>query len=306
MNLLAKQLLLIVLSAGLGFLCRSLIKIPEKYFHLLHRVNTRVLLPVYLFLKVCNAQLSDVSGYSEALLCMGLVFVLLLAGTLWLRRRGVPTADVPVLVQTALRGSSTLYTVALVLPLLPVALQGYATVSVSLFSTFTNLGFVFLFIVCCKRSATVGAALKRLLLDPVLTAVILGLVLCFCRISLPAVLAEPLDAVSSLCAPLSFFLMGSMLTPGRPAADARRVLLLCALKLLALPSLGLGVAVLLGFSRESLLLVAVFLSAPVSSAGFALAKHMDADAELAGKCTMLSSLLAPVTVGGLLSLVSLL
>jgi len=297
---------LLILSAGLGFLCHNVLKLPKKLFDLLHRVNTLVLLPVYLFLKVCTAQLEGVAGYSEALLCMGLIYLLMVTGSLWLHRRGVPGADVPVLIQTALRGSSTLYTVALVLPLLPEALQGYATVSVSLFSTITNLGFIFLFAIFCRKGNTAGSALKRILLDPVLLAVLLGLVLCFGRISLPTAVTEPLDAVSSLCAPLSFFLMGSMLSPDKLTVNAPRILHLCAIKLLALPVLGLLIGALLGFRGNSLLLIAVFLSAPVSSAGFALARHTNADSELAGKCTLLSSLLAPFTASGLLLLASLL
>ena len=300
-----RQLAATVLAAGLGYLLRRWGSAPEKLFFVLNRINTLALLPIYLFLKVSDARVIDLSSCFPALFCGGLVLALLFLGLFFLKAKGAAFAQMPVPLQCALRGSSTLYTTALALPLFSEEFQGHAALSASLFSTFCNLLFVALFALCCKKGADAKGAAKNALKDPVLLAVLLGLFFALGELSIPQAVFAPLESLSSLCTPLSFFLMGVTAASGKTSKRLGLALGLSGFKLLVLPALGLLGGLALGLDRQSLALCTAMLAAPSAASGFALAKHMDADAALAGHCAMLGALIAPFTAGALVFLVSI-
>ncbi len=138
---------------------------------------------------------------------------------------------------------------------------------------------------------------RKLLVNPSILVVFIGLGLMLTGLRLPALLGTAIKRVGDITGPLSMILIGTTLAE-LPLREAfcKEAWLLSALRLLALPLLTLGALHLLG-ADPLVSSVAFILSAmPVATNTVVLSERYGADYHLAGKCVFLSTILSLFTV----------
>lgn len=148
-----------------------------------------------------------------------------------------------------------------------------------------------------KRSFFSGFELKRILNIGV-TACILTLFFYFTKISVPEPIESALDYLSAMTAPLSMIVIGDAMANMKLKdifADMR-LILFSAIKLLAVPAIGIGIAKLLPLSPELLGVFFVMLSTPVGSMTAMLAQQYDSGYDTASRGVALSTLLSVATM----------
>ncbi len=139
--------------------------------------------------------------------------------------------------------------------------------------------------------------IRKLLLNPSVLVVFLGIPMMLLGLRLPDSLAVAVRRVGDITGPLSMVLIGTTLAE-LPIREAfcRDAWLLTGLRLVALPLLFLSLLRLLG-AEPMVIAVAVTLSAmPVASNTVVLSERYGADYHLAGKCVFVSTLLSLFTV----------
>lgn len=142
---------------------------------------------------------------------------------------------------------------------------------------------------------------------PMLPAIVLGLLLKGFEVTLPPVLAVPVELLSRIFTPLALFTLGAQLAETKvrdvPVAPLALTVLL---KLAAAPALTLLLAHQLGLAADIGDLVTVAAAAPVGVVLTIFALQFRAHGELAAMAVLVSTVLSPLSVTGWVLLARLL
>ncbi len=149
------------------------------------------------------------------------------------------------------------------------------------------------------------------LCKPAVIAVALGMVFYFCRITLPNIIAEPLDTIGSMNTPLAMLVAGSTLAGTNLVGCIKKpkLYLLCFLKLLALPALSaLSIFWLarFGVSPMAISVVMIATACPSAAATTMFAHTHNRDSVWASEIFAMSTLFSVVTIPAVMWFVELL
>lgn len=138
---------------------------------------------------------------------------------------------------------------------------------------------------------------RKLLLNPSILVVFIGLGLMLSGLRLPAVLGEAIGRVGDITSPLSMILIGTTLAEmPLKSMFCKEAWLMALLRLVLLPLITLGVLRLLGADALVCGVVFVLCAMPVATNTAVLSERHGLDYHLAGRCVLLSTLLSLITV----------
>jgi malate permease and related proteins len=120
----------------------------------------------------------------------------------------------------------------------------------------------------------------------------------------PLFLDRSLQSIAAVAAPVALISIGGALTGMALRENFSAAAAAAFLKVAVMPALGWICAALLGFDRDQMLVVLVFLSCPTGAASYSLVAEMGGDQTLASATIVLSTLAAvvPLTLALLLTL----
>ncbi|MGI5869682.1 MAG: AEC family transporter [Kiritimatiellia bacterium] len=152
---------------------------------------------------------------------------------------------------------------------------------------------------------TRGINARKLLLNPGVTSVIIGIALFATSFKLPAIVLEPMQAMANLNTPVPMLIIGYYLADAnlKSVMTDAKVYGVMALRLIVVPLLLLGVLLLTGFHGQTTLVVACIIAASAPSAAlttmFSTKFNQDTilSVGIVSYSTMLSMATMPVVVG---------
>ena len=141
-------------------------------------------------------------------------------------------------------------------------------------------------------------SLKKAVVNPGTLSTLLGLVLLFCSIRLPALIAKPIEYLAALNTPVPMLIIGFYLAglDWRTVLRSKGEYTMLALRLLIVPALALGGLWLCGVRGVLLCTNVVCVSAPVATIGTMFATKYDADPTLSAGMVAVSTVLSVLTM----------
>lgn len=140
--------------------------------------------------------------------------------------------------------------------------------------------------------------IKKILLNPGIIGLVIGLPLFFLRCPLPELLAVPVDSFAALNTPLAMVVIGCNIArvPLRDFVSDKKIFWLSALRLILVPAVFFAVSIL--FQPEAVLLTTCVIqaSAPVAANTVLFATQFGADDRLAARIVAVTTLLSIVTM----------
>lgn len=140
--------------------------------------------------------------------------------------------------------------------------------------------------------------IKKVLLNPGIIAVFIGLILFIFSIKLPYVIYSTLDLIGATTTPLSMMIIGSMLADSdlKTIFSGFTVYYAALLRLVITPAVVFAILYLAG-ARGMLLGIPVLISGMPAAANTAImAEKFNADSMFASKCIFITTLLSAVTI----------
>ncbi len=143
-----------------------------------------------------------------------------------------------------------------------------------------------------------GIDLKKIILNPGVIAVIIGLPFYLLKISLPEVVLSPVNYIASLNTPLAMLMFGTYMAHSdfKTVFKEWRILLVALLKLLVLPGIMLCVYKLFGFTGALLTSLVISASAPPANNTVMFAAKYGRDTGLASQVVSAVSLMSIITI----------
>ncbi len=141
-------------------------------------------------------------------------------------------------------------------------------------------------------------SLRKILFTPGLIGVTVGLFFLLCGITLPTVIASPVNHLANLNTPIPMLIIGYYLAGAKikEALRDRSAYLTIALRLAVIPLVTLGVLYLCGVRGTVLVSAVIGASAPVATATTMFAAKFDRSPTLSVNLVVLSTLLSAVTM----------
>ena len=135
----------------------------------------------------------------------------------------------------------------------------------------------------------------KVLANPVILAVMVGMLFSALQLQVPLILERSLTIVGGLALPTALLIIGASLSNERIRAHKWFVLAAAAIKLLALPFLGWMLYRLCGLRAAEFLPGLILLASPTATITYVMAKEMRGDADLAVATVSASTLTSALT-----------
>ena len=175
----------------------------------------------------------------------------------------------------------------------------YGSVCVAAFNMF-----VWTFGIICMSGDKKQMSAKKLIFNPGIIAVIIGIVLFVFSIRLPLPIASVMEGMASLNTPLAMMVIGFNLARSNllSAFKNKLVYLIAFLRLIAIPLASLFVLLALGLRGTILVSVIIAASAPVAAATTVFSVKYENNTELSVKLVAFSTLLSIITMSAIVAL----
>ncbi len=136
---------------------------------------------------------------------------------------------------------------------------------------------------------------KKVVVNPLIIAAVLGLPFCILGVQLPSLIQKPIQSLGDLAVPLSLLCIGAALDTSKVKKCFGYASLAALTKTVFLGLTVIPVAALIGFRGLELSVVAILFTTANPSACYVMAMSMDNDSELAATAIVLSTLLSVIT-----------
>ena len=147
---------------------------------------------------------------------------------------------------------------------------------------------------------------KKVLLNPSLIAVYIGMVIFVARIPMPQVMVGAVDAVGSMTMPLSMLIIGAVLSQAKLGTvfNDPKVYLASGVRLIAMPLLALILTRIVGLPMLPSAVLVTAVAMPAAANITIFAEMFDKDSVFASKCVSVSTLLSIITAPLIISLIA--
>lgn len=142
----------------------------------------------------------------------------------------------------------------------------------------------------------VKSILTNVAKNPLLQGAVMGLLLFFLGIKLPACLVTPIATFSSMTSPMALFVLGGTLHFNEIGHNLKYLVPTLSFKLVILPAIMLGIGYAAGLRELELFLLLAVYGTPVAAASYPMAQNMGGDGELAGQLVVVSTVISVVTL----------
>lgn len=293
----------VFLVVFLGIALKARGKISEDFISVASGLVFNVCLPILIFISIQDHAI-DWIGQSKLIVFSMLTAVILFFGFWWFSRLYVPHEDRGVVVQGAFRSNLGIIGLALCAKayesnglalgavLLAVVTPIYNILSVYALNRSLESG----------RSLPVSKTLMDIAKNPLIIAIILGVVCNQMDLKLPKVMYDAGSYLAQMTLPLALIAIGGSLSLKELKASTGLSLQVTFAKLILVPVSALVAAFHLGFRGAELGCILLMFASPTATASFIMVKAMGGNYALASNIIVLTTLLSGVTISLLLYL----
>ena len=279
-----------------GYIARRLHIMDDTGVRQANSAVFHVFLPVLLCMNIANTPQGVAVDIRTLLYGLGAVFVSFLLLFAIAPRLCPQRESRGVFIQGVARSNYAIYGIPLVMLMYPGAETSVAALMVVAVVPLFNVMSTIALVAYRGGRVSVPAMVRGVLTNPLIIGTLLGFALWRLHVELPPVLHTPLTMLGSVATPLALFLLGASIDFGKARANRRLLTLGVLGRLVLLPLLFLGIAVVLGIRDVALAtLIAVFAS-PTAVSSYPMAQQIGGDADFAAAQVVFTTALSSVTV----------
>lgn len=282
----------------LGYVIKKIKLADKKSLDVINKVVFKIFLPVLLFYNIYSTQTSDVFDVKLIIFTIVGIFFIFILGYFAVLFLTKDNSKRGVMLQGFFRSNFAILGIPLVGYICGNETSGLASLMVAVVVPVFNI----LAVVALERfrngnvKLDILKLLKGVITNPLIIGCVIGIIFFILNIKLPAIVEKSVKDISSIATPLSIIILGSVFEFSDIKGYFRENFIVVLTRLIIVPLIIIPVAVLLGFSGESLACLLVVFASPVAFSSFAMAQQMDGDQSLASQVVVLSSAFCLVTL----------
>ncbi|QYJ80236.1 AEC family transporter [Shewanella acanthi] len=287
----------ICLMLALGVILKRTNAINENFIDVASKLVFNVTLPALLLLGILKSN-HDVSS-SAALVSFGVIanFSFFLLSIFVTRRYFSDPRDKGVIIQGGFRANTAIIGLAYVSNAYGESGVAMAAVYVASMTLLYNIQAVICLTPKGEQSGrqALGVIIKTLTKNPLIIAIILGIVISLLAIPIPKMVTDAGQYFANMTLPLALLCTGGSLDIGSLKHERYATWFASFLKLVAAPLLITIAAMIIGFRGIDLAIVFLMSSAPTAAASYVMARAMGGNATLAANIIALTTVCSLLT-----------
>ncbi|MFW6250810.1 MAG: AEC family transporter [Alkalispirochaetaceae bacterium] len=275
---------------ALGYVLKKLGVLDQPLVGYLNKLLTTVLLPALLFRSTSRTEISEVGSASLGFLAA----VILVAAVAIVVSLGVPRSARGAFIQSSFRGNLAYLG-------LPVVGAVFGEGAISVAAAILAAGLILHVILTIlllqildpdRPDLDLRANLKTIVTNPLILSAVAGLLFSATGLSLPTLLADPLDLLGRSALPLALLVIGCTVSFRGIRARLSLTLLAVAFKLVLMPALAFVImSFLFPAESEILQIVVIMAASPTAILAQTFAEAFNADGHLTAATVALSTIL---------------
>ncbi|MDD6482489.1 MAG: AEC family transporter [Lachnospiraceae bacterium] len=290
----------IFLVMVIGWVLRQIGMLDEHFVTVANKFNFNVTLPVMVFRDIASVNIREVFDLKFVLFC-AIASSICFWGIWGLSKLFMKDDSIRgAFVQASFRSSaavmglafiSNIYGTSAMGPLMiigAVPLYNIYSVIVLTFEGETEDG--------KRETGKIKEACVNIAKNPIIIAILLGLVVAFLGIEFPVIIGKTINSVAQLATPLALIVIGAGFEGRKALAKIKPTLWASIIKLVIQPLVFLPVAVYMNFSGEKLIAILIMLASPTTPSCYIMAKNMKNDGALTASVVVATTLLAAFTL----------
>lgn len=147
-----------------------------------------------------------------------------------------------------------------------------------------------------KESGALKKALINIVKNPIIIGIFAGVLISLSGITFPTIVSKTISNIAAMASPLALIVIGATFEFKGALGKLKLSVIASALKLMIIPAVFLGIAVLCGFRNEKMVAIMVMLCGSSTPSCYIMAKNMGGDAELSSSVVVLTTLLSAFTL----------
>ena len=147
-----------------------------------------------------------------------------------------------------------------------------------------------------RDTAKIRQAGINILKNPIIIAIILGLIVALLGNPLPTMVNKTVNTVAQMATPLALVALGAGFEGKKALTKIKPTLVASFIKLIAQAAIFIPIAAACGFTGEKMVALVVMLAAPATPSCYIMAKNMNNDGTLTASIVVATTLLASVTL----------
>jgi len=287
----------VFLIIAVGYFAKKRKIINEVFVDVTSKFVFQVSLPVFIFIKISQLDLSQVFEFNQIIyIYFGTIVTYLIIWAATLKFINDPK-DKSAYVQGAFRGNYAIVGLALISNLFGRDALGKATMILAFLLPLYNILAVIVLTVP-KQSGKIEfrKALIEIILNPLILAVIFALPFSFFKIKIPEMFLTTGGFLSELALPLALIGIGGSLNTENLKRASNLAVSASLIKIIAIPLVLTIGALLLGYRNDDLGIMFIVFACPTAIASFVMADVMGANSKLAGNIIMITTLGSVFTI----------
>lgn len=287
----------VFLIIAVGYFARKRKIINEVFVDVTSRFVFQVSLPVFIFIKISQLDLSQVFEFKQIIfIYIGTIITYLIIWAATLKFINDPK-DKSAYVQGAFRGNYAIVGLALISNLFGRDALGKATMILAFLLPLYNILAVIVLTVP-KQSGKIEfkKASIEVILNPLILAVIFALPFSFFKIKIPEMFLTTGGFLSELALPLALIGIGGSLNIENLKRASTLAFSSSIIKIIILPLVLTFAAIFLGYRNDDLGIMFILFACPTAIASFVMADVMGANSKLAGNIIMITTIGSVFTI----------
>lgn len=138
--------------------------------------------------------------------------------------------------------------------------------------------------------------LKKIITNPMIAGVLVGLVFVGLNIKIPSCLEKPISQFSALSTPLALFVLGGTLHFSSIKKNLKYIVPVLSTKMIIAPTFAVILTILLNFEPLERFVYLTMFATPIAASSYPMACNMGGDGELAGELVVISTAVSVVTI----------
>lgn len=268
----------------------------EETLNQLNSLTFKTFLPIMIFVNILTSDLEHFPGALAVLYPVGAVLITFFLAWFLISRSQCPNTQKGVLIQAVFRSNYVLFGLPLVQALTGGSGSGITEVLIAIIIPVFNILAVISLSLYSEQTVDGKQVFRRILKNPLIIGSVLGIMGKFVHLDLPNFILNPLSALGKIATPLALMILGAQFRFADSKRYFKKLLAAVSLRLLIVPAIFVGGAIVLGMRGEVLITYLPLFGGPVAVSSYTMAHQMGADDTLAGQILVYTSIFCLLTL----------
>ncbi len=283
----------------LGYVFRKTDLVNDNFVQVADKFNYKVTLPVLLFCNISTMDIYSLFDLKFFLFCMiasaSFFFAVWAGAHIFIKDKHI----IGSFVQGSCRGSAAILGIAFIQNIYGNA--GLAPLMIAACAPVYNIMSVFvLTLESDQKDLNFAKNMKRAFINvaknPIIIAVLLGMLTALSGVEFPAMFNKTLDNLSVIATPLALLTIGASFEGAKALTKLKPTIAATLIKLVLLPAVFLPIAIFMGFRNHELVSILIMVGAPTTATSYIMAKNLQNDSVLTSSIIVLTTLFSSVSI----------